>query len=67
MNTAPFKLSRTFYPALALLAGALALFEFTSLDLWLQDHFYDFSTRQWFVDGTDPLPRLFSTRRPKSS
>jgi membrane-associated PAP2 superfamily phosphatase len=65
VNSKPFNLTRSLWAALALLAAALALFELTSADLWLQDHFYDFSTRQWFVDGTDPLPRTFFYQAPK--
>lgn len=65
MNSAPFNLSRTFWPALALLAGSLALFEFTPLDLSLQDHLYNFSTHQWRIDGTAPLPRALFYTGPK--
>ncbi len=65
VNSAPFNLSRTLWPALALLAGSLALFEFTPLDLSLQDHFYNFSTRQWLIDGTALLPRAVFYTAPK--
>ncbi len=65
MPSAPFNLSRTLCPALALLAGALALFEFTPLDLALQDNLYNVSTRQWLIDGTAPLPRAFFYTGPK--
>ncbi|WP_175414807.1 phosphatase PAP2 family protein [Nibricoccus aquaticus] len=65
MNSAPLNLARTLWPALALLAGALALFELTSIDLLLQDHLYNFTTRQWLIDGTAPLPRLFFYQAPK--
>ena len=65
MNSAPFNLSRTLWPALALLAGLLALFEFTPLDLALQDRFYNFASHRWLVDGTAPLPRALFYTAPK--
>lgn len=65
VNSTPLNLSRTLWPALALLAGAFALFEFTSIDLALQDRFYDFSTRRWLVDGTAPIPRALFYTGPK--
>jgi membrane-associated PAP2 superfamily phosphatase len=59
-------LDRTLWPAVLTLAGALALFEFSGLDLWLQDHFYDFSARRWMVDADDPLGRLVFYNGPKA-
>jgi membrane-associated PAP2 superfamily phosphatase len=61
----PFILHRSLWPTLALLAATLALFELTPLDLWVQDHFYDFSTRRWLVDGSDPLLRTLFYNGPK--
>lgn len=48
-----------------LLAGAFALFEFTDLDLHLQDHFYDFTKHQWFFDKQDVWPRILFYTGPK--
>ncbi len=58
-------LDRTLWPALLLLACSIALFEFTGLDLALQDHFYDFAHKRWVVDAADPLGRLIFYTGPK--
>lgn len=58
-------LDRTFWPALALLAASLALFELTNLDLALQDRFFDFATGTWLVDARDRLGKLFFYNGPK--
>ena len=58
------ELKRILLP-LALLAGSYALFEFTELDLWLQDHFYDFAQQSWMVDKRAALPRLLWYTGPK--
>lgn len=57
---------RSLWITLALLAGALALFEFTELDLALQDRFYNFDTRRWLVDEKAPLGRLVFYNGPKA-
>jgi len=49
----------------AVLAGFLGLLEATSLDLWVQDHFYDFARGRWMVDAADPLGRLLFYDGPK--
>lgn len=59
------QMDRTLWPALAGLAGCFLLFEFTSLDLWVQDAFYDFSARAWRVDDQAPVPRLLFYTGPK--
>ena len=51
-------IDRSLWPAIAALAGFFLLFEFTSIDLWVQDWFYDFSAKAWLVDDKAPLPRL---------
>ncbi|HLP24372.1 MAG TPA: phosphatase PAP2 family protein [Acidobacteriota bacterium] len=48
-----------------LLAAAFALFEFTNVDLALQDHFYDFADRRWVVDGNEPVGRAIFYNVPK--
>jgi len=62
---APEFLDRTLWPAVLLLAGALALFEFTNVDLALQDHFYDFAQHRWIVDGNEPVGRAAFYNLPK--
>lgn len=57
---------RWLWPAVLALAGALALFEFTELDLWLQDHFYDAAAGRWVVDARDPVGRLVFYNGPKA-
>jgi membrane-associated PAP2 superfamily phosphatase len=49
---------RTLGPAGLVLAGVLALFEFTDLDLRLQDRFYDAAAGRWLVEARDPAGRL---------
>lgn len=62
---APEFLDRTLWPAVLLLAGVLALFEFTNVDLALQDHFYDFARHRWIVDGNEPVGRAVFYNLPK--
>lgn len=58
-------LDRTLWPAVLALAGAFVLFEFTDVDLALQDHFYDFAQRRWIVDGREPVGRAIFYNLPK--
>ena len=58
--------TRAIWITLGLLAGALACFELTNLDLALQDHFFNFETRRWLVDEKEPLGRLFFYNGPKA-
>ena len=51
---------------LACLAGTLALFELTGIDLWVQDHFYDFTAHRWLVDEKEPVGRLIFYNGPKA-
>lgn len=64
--THPAGIDRALWITLGLLAGVLALFEFTNLDLWLQDHCFDFETRRWLVDEKAPLGRLVFYNGPKA-
>ncbi len=50
---------------LGLLTGVMALFQFTSLDLWVQDHIYNFATHRWPVEKQDALPRILFYSGPK--
>ncbi|MBA3848806.1 MAG: phosphoesterase [Opitutus sp.] len=58
-------LDRSLRPALLALAASVALFEFTPLDLLLQDRFYDSAQRQWIVDAREPIGRLVFYNGPK--
>lgn len=51
---------------LALLAGLFVLLEVTALDLWVQDHCYDFERNRWLVDAKEPVGRLFFYDGPKA-
>lgn len=53
--------------SIGVIAGGAAacVFEFTSLDLWLQDRFFDASTKRWMVDGRSAVPRLVFYDGPK--
>ncbi len=57
---------RGFWMTLLLLAGVTALFEFTQLDLALQDPFYDLATRRWLVDAKEPVGRAIFYNGPKA-
>jgi membrane-associated PAP2 superfamily phosphatase len=65
MTFRPLGLDRTLWPAVLALAAVILLFEFTELDLGLQDLFYDAGTKRWLVDATDPLGRAFFYTGPK--
>ena len=44
--------------SLGLLAGAMVLFQFTNLDIWVQDHIYDFAKHRWPIEKQDTLLRI---------
>lgn len=66
MSRGPVASSRPIWIALACLAAAIAVFELTSVDLALQDHFFNFETRRWLVDEKGPLGRLIFYNGPKA-
>jgi len=66
MSGAGHRPARGPWLAVLLLGGSVALFEFTGLDLWLQDHFYNPATRRWFVDAQDPAGLLLFYHGPKA-
>lgn len=66
MSWRPTGLDRTLGPAALVLAGVLALFESTGLDLWVQDRFYDFAAQHWIVDAQDAAGRLLFYTGPKA-
>lgn len=51
--------------SLGLLAGAMALFQFTNLDEWVQDRIYDFANQRWPLEKEDTLPRILFYSGPK--
>lgn len=58
-------IDRTFWPALGALAGAFLLFEFTPLDLAVQDYLYDVEQARWWVDARDVTGRVIFYTGPK--
>ena len=57
---------RTLWPAVALFILAFVLLEYTGVDLWVQDHFFDFETGRWLVDAQAPIPRALFYTGPKA-
>ena len=66
MSHGPAVSNRSLGIALGLLAGVLGLFEFTNLDLALQDRFFNFETQRWVVDEKAPVGRLVFYNGPKA-
>ena len=58
-------MDRTLWPSLFLLIAVFGICELTGIDLYIQDHFYNFETHTWLVDGKSPLPRLLFYTGPK--
>ena len=58
MATTRTTMDRTLIPSIVLLALVFGVCEATGIDLWVQDHFYNFATHQWLVDSEAPLPDL---------
>ena len=59
-------MDRTLWPAITVLLALFGVFETTGLDLWVQDQFYDFSTRAWMVDQNAPMPRMWFYTGPRT-
>jgi len=53
------------WPAAGLLVAAFILFEFTGLDLLVQDSLYDFANHRWLIDSRNPAFRLWFYDLPK--
>jgi len=66
MSGSGLRSPRTLGLAIVLLAGSLALFEFTDFDLWLQDHFYSQESQRWLVDEKEPVARTVFYNGPKA-
>src|SRR3569832_1674271 len=61
------RLDQSLWPAIALLAVTLAVFQFTGADLALQDRLYDFQEGRWLLPR-DSKPLEFAFHRlPKYS
>ncbi len=52
--------------ALVLLLGTFLAFEFSSIDLSLQDQFHHFETHTWWVNAYAPVPRWIFYLLPKA-
>ncbi len=65
MSQPRLNLDRTLGWSAAALAAAFLLFEFTPLDLWVQDQLYDFERARWVVDGRNPEARALFYTGPK--
>ncbi|XPV68050.1 MAG: phosphatase PAP2 family protein [Halarcobacter sp.] len=50
-----FQLSIT----IVLLLITLAIFQFTQLDIYVQEFFYDFESKSWLIDKKEPILKLF--------
>lgn len=60
-------MDRTLWPSVVLMAFVFLLFESTGIDLWVQDHFYNFQSHKWLVDAADSIPRLLFYTGAKGS
>jgi membrane-associated PAP2 superfamily phosphatase len=60
-----WRIDGTLWPAVGLLVVAFLIFEYTGLDLAVQDKFYNFETQSWEVDGNSEAPRLWFYDGPK--
>lgn len=60
-----WRIDSTLWPAVGLLVLAFLIFEYTGLDLGVQDKFYNFETQTWVVDGESAAPRLWFYDGPK--
>lgn len=58
-------MDRTLWASIALLVAVFGLFEFTSLDVAIQDFFYDAATQKWWVEANAAVPRLLFYTGPK--
>ncbi len=66
MTGTGFRFDRALGLAVLLLAGSLALFELTELDLRVQDHFYRPETGHWVIDAREPVARAIFYNGPKA-
>ena len=59
-------MDRTLWPAVFIGCLVSAICELTGIDLYIQDHFYNFQSHAWLVDANAPLPRLLFYTGPKA-
>ena len=59
-------MDRTLIPSIILLSGIFFVFELSSIDLIVQDHFYDFTRQAWLVNAKSFWPRLLFYTGTKS-
>ncbi|MBF0448546.1 MAG: phosphatase PAP2 family protein [Magnetococcales bacterium] len=52
------KIHNSFFPVLGLLVLTTLFFEWNSVDLWLQDFFYQPKTGQWLINRDEPIMRF---------
>lgn len=65
MSRPRLNLDRTAAWSASALLVAFLLFEFTPLDIWIQDRLYDFERNRWLVDGRNPTGRVLFYTGPK--
>jgi membrane-associated PAP2 superfamily phosphatase len=51
-------MQRSLIPSVILLVAIFFLFEYTSIDMLIQEHFYDFKSAFWMIDKHQAIPRL---------
>ena len=56
---------RAFIVTIACSLLAIFVFEYSGIDLAIQDHFYNFEAHEWLVDQHAPVPRFFFYNLPK--
>jgi two-component system, OmpR family, copper resistance phosphate regulon response regulator CusR len=59
-------MDRTLWPSVFLTSLVFLAIEFMGIDLWVQDHFYNFQSRAWLVDADAHIPRLLFYTGPKA-
>lgn len=58
-------MDRTFWSSIIILLAVFGFFEITDVDLWVQNHLYNFAGHAWLVDAKAALPRLVFYTGPK--
>ncbi len=59
------KIDRLIFIDIALILLTLALFNYTNIDVAIQNHFFDFETKTWLFDCAEPIKRFFFYNLPK--
>ncbi len=49
------QLNRQIWITVFALFATILFFEFTNVDIWLQNYFYDFQTHKWLIDRNEPV------------